>query len=521
MGWTVGDVVDVIRRSGGLDPLRSSATLAAAAWHRAGPATPWTAGLLRHPHRLAVIDAHGAASYLELHRHTEALAARLADLVDDDDAVGLLCGNHRGFVEAHLAASKAGVRVVYLNTGTAAPSLAEVVSREGVTVVVCDPDHLTLAAASGPGVTRLVVDPTCGGPTSEVKPSARARPVRTRRAPSPVLLTSGTTGPPKGARRSGGPDLSPLVAAEVMRRLPYRTADRVLVAPPLFHAFGLMQLNLTAGLGGTVVLPAGPDPESVLEALDAHRPSVLAMVPIMFRRLLEAVERGHPVTHRPRLAVSSGSSLSPEVVRRWGERFGPTLHDIYGSTECGVAAIATPADLAEAPGSVGRPPVGVRVRIVDDDGVEVPVGRRGRITVRGPGQTERYTGGPRLGRIGDALLTGDIGRLDDQGRLWVEGRADDMIISGGENVHPRPVEELLAEVPGIDDVAVVGVPDPDFGQRLCAVVVAEDGAELDPDELRATVRRRLGRHLVPRDVIVTGAIPRTPSGKVIRHLLVI
>jgi fatty-acyl-CoA synthase len=198
---------------------------------------------------------------------------------------------------------------------------------------------------------------------------------------------------------------------------------------------------------------------------------------------------------------------------------GDNLYNFYGSTEAAQASIATPTDLRAAPGTAGRPPRGTIVKILDHDGREVPTGTTGRIFVGNKGQFEGYTGGGNKQFIDGLMSIGDVGHFDENGRLFVEGRDDDMIISGGENVFPIEIENLLADHEAIREVAVIGVPDQEFGQRLRAFVVVRPGQTLTADDVKSYVKQHLARYKVPRDVEFLDEIPRNPTGKVLKRVL--
>jgi acyl-CoA synthetase (AMP-forming)/AMP-acid ligase II len=215
----------------------------------------------------------------------------------------------------------------------------------------------------------------------------------------------------------------------------------------------------------------------------------------------------------------SGSALSADLATRFMDAFGDVLYNLYGSTEVAWATIATPRDLRRAPGTAGRPPRGTTLRIVDDDGLELPTGQTGRIVVGNDMLFEGYTGGGSKDVVDGLMATGDVGHLDHAGRLFVDGRDDDMIVSGGENVFPQEVEELLGAHPDIAEAAVVGVDDDQFGQRLKAFVVPRNGKKLSPADVKAHVKSNLARYKVPRDVEFLDELPRTSTGKVLKREL--
>jgi fatty-acyl-CoA synthase len=198
---------------------------------------------------------------------------------------------------------------------------------------------------------------------------------------------------------------------------------------------------------------------------------------------------------------------------------GENVYNLYGSTEVAWATIATPDDLRKAPGTAGRPPHGTIVRIFDEDGNELPRGETGRIFVGNEMRFEGYTGGGSKDDIDGLLSSGDVGHFDAEGRLFVDGRDDDMIVSGGENVFPAEVEDLLAGHEAIVEVAVFGVEDEQFGQRLKAVVVVRDGVRCSEDEIKAHVKSNLAAYKVPREVTFVDELPRTSTGKVLKREL--
>jgi fatty-acyl-CoA synthase len=222
-----------------------------------------------------------------------------------------------------------------------------------------------------------------------------------------------------------------------------------------------------------------------------------------------------------RVVPVSGSALPGAVSDRWMDLFGENLYNLYGSTEVAWATIATPQDLRAAPGTAGKPPRNTIVRLYDEEGKEVSgTGATGRIFVGNELQMEGYTGGgPGKDVIDGLMSSGDVGHFDEEGRLFIDGRDDDMIVSGGENVFPAEVEELLARHEAVEEVAVFGVDDEDMGQRLKAVVVPRKGAEVTEGEVKAYVKSNLAGYKVPRDVDFIDELPRNATGKVLKREL--
>jgi acyl-CoA synthetase (AMP-forming)/AMP-acid ligase II len=287
----------------------------------------------------------------------------------------------------------------------------------------------------------------------------------------------------------------------------------------LFHAWGFTHFTLAMALATTVVLRRKFDPEATLAVTAQHACTSLVVVPVMIQRILEldeAVLRRYDLS-RLRAVPVSGSALPPAVSERWMDLFGDNLYNLYGSTETAWATIATPADLRAAPGTAGRPPRGTTVRLYDDDALEVEPGATGRIFVGNDLAFEGYTGGGGKDIIDGLLSSGDVGHFDADGRLFIDGRDDDMIVSGGENVFPAEVEDLLAGHEAIAEAAVFGVEDETFGQRLKAVVVTRPGRDVAPDDVKAYVKSNLAAYKVPRDVEFVDELPRTSTGKVLKR----
>jgi acyl-CoA synthetase (AMP-forming)/AMP-acid ligase II len=334
-----------------------------------------------------------------------------------------------------------------------------------------------------------------------------------------VVLTSGTTGMPKGARRPTPKGLS--TAAALLARIPLRAGDRLLVAAPLFHTWGLAAMQIGMALRASLSLVRRFDPEETLRTIAEHRCDALFAVPIMLHRMLELPERvrARYDLSSLRIVASSGSALGGSFVTAFMDAFGDNLYNLYGSTEVSWASIADPADLRAAPTTAGRCPPGTQVAILDDQGKHVSPGGIGEIFVGNEMLFDGYTDGRTLPKARDLMATGDVGYMDADGRLFVTGRADEMIVSGGENVFPRPVEEALLALPEVFDVAVIGVPDEEYGSRLAAYIVPRPGARLEADAIREYIHRRLARFNVPRDVHFVQDLPRNATGKVLKRLL--
>jgi len=496
------------------------------ALRRFGPTTAaalesWDA---RDSNRVAVIDDAGVHSYGELNRRSSAVAAGLyRSGLRAGDAVGLLCRNHAGFIVALGALARIGADTVLLNTGFAGPQLADVADREGVKTLILDEEFLAVCSEISEDVSRILSWQDDNADQLESLDSLARQPVGSP-PPAPenpgrtVILTSGTTGTPKGANRGKPPSL--LDGAVLLEAIPLKTGDISVISAPVFHSWGFVNLGLGLALGATIILRRRFDPAEVVVDLNRFNASVLVVVPVMLSRVLELPPEASQVAPGAlRIIALSGSALPGDLAQRGLDKFGPVLYNFYGSTEVAWATIAGPADLRAAPGTAGRPPRGTVLRLLDEDGVPVPDGERGRIFVGNKMLFEGYTGGGTKAVESGLMATGDVGTVDPEGRLFVEGRDDDMIISGGENVFPEEVENCILQHSGVLEAAVVGVDDEEFGQRLRAVVVLRADSQLDESALREHVRGHLARYKVPREVIFVEQLPRNETGKVLRRSL--
>jgi fatty-acyl-CoA synthase len=522
-------VARTLLATGMLKPTRPDrAVRSAAALRRWGPtpAAAYAGAAIRFPDTAALVDDRGTLTFAEVQGRTNALASELAKAgIGEGDGVAILCRNHRGFVEATVACSKLGASVLYLNTAFAAPQIADVLQREKPTAVIYDEEFAELVREGASSRKRFVAwhesgsapeDPLLEALIARGDPSEREAPVEQGRV---VILTSGTTGAPKGAARKEPDSLEPMAA--MLSKIPLRAQGVTMIAAPMFHSWGFAHFTLALPLSSTLVLRRKFDPEDTLRAVAHHRASALALVPVMLQRILDLAPEtiARYDLHSLKVIAVSGSALPGDLATRAMDLFGDVLYNLYGSTEVAWATIATPADLRAAPGTAGRPPIGTVVKLLDAEGREVGAGEGGRIFVANEMMFEGYTGGGGKEIVGGLMSTGDVGHFDEDGRLFVDGRDDEMIVSGGENVFPREVEDLLAHHEAIEEAAVVGVSDEEFGQRLKAFVVRRNGAQLSEQAVKAYVKENLARYKVPRDVVFLAELPRNATGKVLKRVL--
>jgi fatty-acyl-CoA synthase len=479
---------------------------------------------LRHGDRPAVIDERGEVSYRDLDERTNALANGWRERgLRAGEGVAILARNHRGFLEAVFAAAKCGARIILLNTSFAGPQIRDVATREGTDLLVYDDEYSdVLARIEDPprGRFRAWADEP-GDDTLDalIEGGDAGSPPKPAEWPRITILTSGTTGTPKGAPRAEPRSLALL--GGLLSKVPFRSREVTELCAPMFHALGFTQAIMGVGLGSTLVLRRRFEPEATLESLERHRASAMVLVPVMLRRLVDLGEeriraRGLSAL---RIIFVSGSALGADLAQRAMELFGPVVYNLYGSTEIAYATIATPEDLRVEPSTVGKVVRGTIVKLIDETGREVPRGDTGRVFVGNISQFEGYTGGGGKEQVEGLMASGDVGHFDAEGRLYIDGRDDEMIVSGGENVFPAEVEDLLAGHDQVLEAAAIGVEDQSFGQRLRAFVVPREGASPTEDELKSYVKENLAGYKVPREIVFVGELPRNPTGKVIKREL--
>jgi acyl-CoA synthetase (AMP-forming)/AMP-acid ligase II len=528
--YAIRDVLSTFRRVGLLAGMRPDKYIRIVAAARREGATS-TVGVAmsarRCPHRTAVIDEIGALSFRDLDERTNAFAAALQQLPrGHPQMVAIMCRNHRGFIEAMAAANRIGTDVLLLNTSFAGPALAEVVDREHPDVIVYDQeftDSVDRATADKSDTTLIVAWTDGGDPALTVDKLigeyTGRRPHSSGRRGKLILLTSGTTGTPKGARRSSGGGAAELTA--VLSRVPWRAEETTVVAAPMFHAWGYGQLALGTLLSCTLVLQRKFDPEATMTLVDRHRATGLGVVPVMIERIMDLPDevRRRYSGRSLRFVTASGSRMRADAVTGFMDEFGDVIYNNYNATEVGMIATATPGDLRSAPDTAGKPLAGVQVRILDDQRRELPVGQVGQVFARSASHFDSYTSGKTKEFHEGYMASGDLGYIDEVGRLFVVGRDDEMIVSGGENVYPIEVEKVLLTHPQVIEASVIGVVDHRFGQRLVGFVVLQKDACADSEVLKQHVREHLANYKVPRVILTLRELPRTNTGKILRREL--
>ncbi|MDY6809766.1 MAG: acyl-CoA synthetase [Actinomycetota bacterium] len=526
---TVG-AVRVLQRSGALDLTkpRELATAVKRSKTLGAPATIVLHGAEEHPDAPALTDERGTLTFGELNDNAKALANELLAIgVTPGSVIGVLARDHRGLLTVLAAAGFAGVRLAMMNTGFGKTQFAEVAEREKVQVMFYDEEFIDLLDGLPDSLTRYLTWVDGDRPVPEgvrtlddvVADGDTSLPPEPKEVGGLVILTSGTTGLPKGAQRGR---FSPFTSALLLDRIPIPQNGAAVIVSPIFHSTGFAVWGVATALGNKTVVMRRFDAEKTLAAIADNRAEVLVAVPTMLHRMVALgpdVIKSYDLSSL-KIIVLAGSALSPTLSEAVQDAFGDVLYNMYGSTEVAIASVATPSELRQAPGTVGRAPVSSHLALYDDNDQRITATNvRGRLFVKNGAPFEGYTDGRNKQVIDGYMSTGDMARFDDNGLMFIEGRDDDMIVSGGENVYPLEVENLLAEHPDVADVAVVGVEDDEFGTRLRAFVVRAEGADPQIDDLKLHVKSNLARYKVPRDVVFIEDLPRNATGKLVRRKL--
>ena len=485
----------------------------------------------RYPNRAAVLDDDGEMTFRELNDATNAVANALLVMgIRGGDGVAILARNHRWFLVAVFAAARVGARIIMLNSEFSGPQIKEVSEREGSKLIIYDDEYASAVAHADPELGKLRAlgvnpdsdEPSVGNDETLAELLARTDrrpPPRATRNASIIILTSGTTGTPKGANRSAPPSLAPI--GGVLSSVPFKAAEVTSLPAPMFHALGFLHATIAMMLGSTLLLRRRFKPARVLADIEENKATAMVVVPVMLSRLLDELDKTTPKPDLSslRIVFVSGSQLGAELATRALKDLGPVIYNLYGSTEVAFASIAGPQHLSINPATVGPVVTGMKVKIFDDNGNEVPRGEIGRIFVGNSLPFEGYTGGGGKQIIDGLLSSGDVGYFDDNGLLYVSGRDDEMIVSGGENVFPAEVEDFVSGHPDVIEATALGVEDKDWGARLRCFVVKVEGSEVDEDAIKTYVKDNLARYKVPREVIFLDELPRNPTGKVLKRQL--
>lgn len=517
-----------LRAAGAVDPRAPIAIARALPWLVGrGPSL----GILSKMHavvlrdKTALIDRKGNLTWKQVDERANRAARMLETLgLRGSDRVATVLRNGREQAEIILGAQKAGFVACPLNTWAKEPELRAILEQSDPKVLVYDPRHsddvakvasnrITLVAIDGGDERADITYDDLLDSCSAAPPAPFARGAGSARV---VIHTSGTTGKPKGASRDAtAAGVGAL--ANMLGRVPYRRDDIFFCPAPLFHSFGLATFTFATALGATLVLPDRFDPEDSLRQIDEHEATAASFVPVMMRRLVSLPDevKARYDTSSLRVVLASGSVLTEDLRAAARDLLGDVLYDLYGSTEVGWVAIATPDDMRSRPGTVGRPVEGIEIAVFSPEGERLPPGETGGLYIKSDVAFEGYTSGESKEERDGYMSIGDLGHFDDAGYLYVASRSDDMVVVGGENVYPIEVEQVIESVAGVDEVTVLGIEDEEYGSVLAAFAVGS----ATPQEIRATCEAQLASFKVPRRIEVLPELPRTSTGKVVKREL--
>ncbi|MGW7296988.1 class I adenylate-forming enzyme family protein [Streptomyces sp. NPDC054829] len=479
-----------------------------------------------YPDRIALVDEQRSVTWTEFHDRTLELAHGFAELgIERGDRVAVLSKDRIEVLESYFALARLGALFVPLNHSLAEPEVAGIVERVGAVAVLGESDLLDRHPRLPEAVRIRVALDKPGFATLGSMAPERELPQVSDTDPIAVLHTSATTGQAKGVTVDSGSFRAIALGWLTLAR---PTDDLVLVnCCPLYH--GSMVVSLTyMAVGATVVLMPGFTPQRALTAVERHRATHMWMVPQMLRFMLQAKAAGRTDFSTLREILYGAAPMPPEVYAEAVERLGCGFRQVYGMTEVGGPFVTLGPDEHPAPGDVtpripcGRVVPGMSVRAVDRDGREVPRGEIGEIVVRGPGVMQGYWNDPEATReitLDGWTRTGDLGFVDDEGRISLVDRTKDVIIRAGQNVYPSEIERALLAHPAVHDTAVVGMPDEDYGEVPLAYVALEPGADVSAAELLTHAGRLLAPYKRPRRVEFIEQVPRNPAGKIIKKLL--
>jgi len=444
-----------------------------------------------YPKHIALVDDQEELTYKELWLHSEKLAIALKEhyQIREGQKVGLLCRNHASLIKAIFAVSRLGADLYYLNVDMSRDQITSLVDHHRLDLIVHDEGWSPINGLNSKNISSLL------------QTSNTIKLPRTSKSKL-VLFTGGTTGNAKTAMHQPSVFnyLPPFFALVSRLKLPhYQTA---FIATPIYHGYGFAVLLLFFALGKKVVLTRQFDPDKACSLIQEHQVEVMTAVPLMINKLLR---QDANAMRSLRCIASGGAELNPKLVKEVFDRLGDVLYNLYGTSEAGLNMIATPEDLRYSAHTIGKRIKGVRVKIVDPVDKEVNVGQVGQFCIQNYWSMRN--------REGTWIRTGDLGYREEKGYYFWSGRADDMIVSAGENVYPKEIEQVLISHPQVEDAAVIGISDDLFGQRMQAFVVLQKDADLTKDEILQWLRARVARYQIPKEFIFRDQLPYTPLGK--------
>jgi len=460
-----------------------------------------------HSKRIALVDEQETLNYSELLSQSDKLAFLLYEQcgIRIGQRVGFMCRNHAVFVKSMFAASRLGADIYLLNAEMSASQLEHIIEQHDFHFIVYDREASALIEHSSYSKGKMLSYddrlPSINGMLDITV--VEKRKLRRTSMGRLVVLTGGTTGRSKAAahKPSVFNYLNPFIA--LITRLQLMRYQTAYIATPIYHGYGVAVCLLFIAVGKKMVIRKRFDAENACELIREHQVEIVTVVPLMLHKML----KHDAVSLRSLACIASGSAeLNPKLVEETRSKLGDIVYNLYGTSEAGLNVIATPQDLRAAPTTIGKQIEGVRLKIVDEHQNEVGIGQIGQICIHNKWSRKN-------GAEASWIETGDIGYRDDSGLLYLCGRVDDMVISAGVNVYPIELEQALIRHPQVEDIAVIGVPDEHFGQRLRAYVQLAREAQLSQEELLEWLRPKIARYQMPREIMIVDQLPYTPVGK--------
>jgi len=491
----------------------------------------------KYPERVAIISEEGRWTYKAFNERTNRLANALLDAgLKKGDRIAILFHNSSYFVEAYFAAAKLGLVATPINYRFAGPEMVYIIndSQPDVLFYGSEFEETLLDIRDQFVSVRHFVSPhngessfaldyedfLAGGELDNVIPA----PTVNEGDPCQLMYTSGTTGKPKGALLTHRNVLWNLFNTIWARE--DKSGERAVIVGPLYHTAALNNhLTIQIALGGTSIVIRKFEPESLLRTIEKEKATIISGAPALYNILLQ-----HPKAHRydtrSITKCTSGSDKLPLEIKKRLLEFFPNIkgvYDVYGLTEASPCiTILNAEDSLRKDGSVGQALPYLEVRIVDENNISLPAGEIGELICRGPNVMQAYHRNPQGTQksIQDGwLYTGDLARMDDEGFIYIVDRKKEMILSGGENIYPREIEEVLIRHPAVADVAVIGIPHPTWGETVKAFVSLTKGHTIDEQKVIDFCKKNLASYKKPTAVAFVPAIPRNPSGKALKRLL--
>lgn len=449
----------------------------------------------RYPDRTAVTDDTGSYTFARLNKESLLLAELLHRryAVTTGKKIAVICKNHAGFVTTLFAAAATGADVYLLPTEMGKLQLEQVCAQHAFDLVLTDPEFKDTISGIAtnvfvPGLARNSRLPEIVNFT--IKKGGRL-----------VVLTGGTTADSRIASRTPSlfQYLQPFLA--LMQKTAFSRASSVLITLPMYHGFGLAAMIMSVLLGVQVILSTRKDNTHLLHLINQYQVSVIVLVPLVLQRMLQVTKAPLPFVQ---CIISGGDTLPQNVTVQALQQFGPKLYNLYGTSEAGLITIAGPADLKQYPATIGRAIKGAQIAIWDKNNEPVANNGTGRLVVKNSWSAN----------TGNWIETGDFVYKNDAGYLFLKGRIDEMIVSGGENVYPVDVEHTLRQHPAVKEAIVKAIADPDFGQRLQATVVCHEYDTLSEADLRQWLLLRIARYQMPSVITFATSLTYTGIGKV-------